>query len=98
MAVEGQMMTTTKWRQVARVQGGKNTYVDFSINDVNKTAQNDDEIKHVPSVSKVILRRKEGTRDQGQRNVKLQGVKHNCFFPAFVCISWRNEKRNGEKN
>ena len=33
------------------------TYIHFSIDDINKTAQNDDEIKNVPCVTKVILKK-----------------------------------------
>ena len=42
-----------------RVVSGKldvrDTYVDFSIDNVNVTSQHDDEIKDVPSISKVVL-------------------------------------------
>ena len=31
------------------------TYVNFCIYDVDKTAQNDDKIKHIPSIPKVVL-------------------------------------------
>lgn len=31
-------------------------YLDFSVNDVDEASQHDDEIKHVPRITKIVLK------------------------------------------
>lgn len=39
--------------------GWYHTHIDFSVYDVNETAKHNDEIKHIPRITKVILSRKQ---------------------------------------
>ena len=44
------------WKKQAGGEVG--TYINFSINDVYKTTKNNDEVKHIPGISKIILEKK----------------------------------------
>ena len=55
----------------------RNTHIHFSINDVYKTAQNYDEIEHIPCITKVILwnrREKNGHQYTSVHRVKRELV------------------------
>lgn len=63
------------------------THIDFRINDVDETAQNDDEVKHVPRVSKVILQCLQFNR------IKLSST-DNLLFLGFTRIAEKKILRN----
>lgn len=45
----------------------KITYVNFRVNDVDETSENDNEVEYVPGVAEVILRGRNSLgRDQGE--------------------------------
>lgn len=51
------------------VGGGVQAYIHFSVDDVDETPQNNDEIKDVPRIPKVILKQKEDIIQRLFRNL-----------------------------
>lgn len=48
----------------------KNTYIDLRVDDINKAAKNNDEIKDIPRVSKVILQT--STESEEKKHIRHQ--------------------------
>lgn len=48
-------MEGMKWISVHKTVSKKDTYVNLWVDDINEAAKDNDEIKHIPGVPKVIL-------------------------------------------
>ena len=68
ICVSGRICTPNEWHEYMEV----NTHIDFSVYDVNETAKHNDEIKHIPRITKVILSRKQPMKKKHKVYLVLQ--------------------------